>query len=84
VVTDLCRLAGVAPVAVEPMPGIVLRVGAWFSPLLRELPEVAYQHDRPFVMDSTAARTTFGLEPAPWDEILRDTLGDRAGARSAG
>jgi nucleoside-diphosphate-sugar epimerase len=79
-VTDLCRAAGRAPVPVSALPVWVLRAGGLVSPLLRELPEVLYQHAKPFVMDSRAARATFGLEPAPWDEILLDTLGPAAAA----
>lgn len=74
-VADLCRSAGVRPVAVRRIPGPLIRFGGLFAPILRELPEVAYQHDRAFVMDSSAARATFGLEPTPWEEILADTLG---------
>lgn len=75
VVADLCRVAGVKQVRVARMPGLLIRAGGLFSPLLRELPEVAYQTAHPFVMDSTAARTTFGLEPTDWDTILTATLG---------
>jgi nucleoside-diphosphate-sugar epimerase len=73
-VSELCRVAGVRSVPVKPLPWWLIRALGTFSPLLRELPEVGYQHDRPFVMDSTAARTTFGLEPTAWEEILLDTL----------
>ena len=73
-VGQLCRLAGVPAVKVSAMPGWMLRLAGVFSPLVRELPEVAYQHDRPFVMDSSAARRTFGLEPTPWEEILQSLL----------
>jgi nucleoside-diphosphate-sugar epimerase len=82
VVADLARVAGVPPVAVSALPGWIVRVGGVFSPLLRELPDVAYQHDRPFVMDSSAARETFGLTPTPWDEILRDALAPALAARA--
>jgi nucleoside-diphosphate-sugar epimerase len=74
VVADMCRLAGVPEVPVKPIPHWLIKVGGLFSPLLRELPEVQYQHDRPFVMDSSAAQRTFGLSPTPWDEILLDTM----------
>jgi nucleoside-diphosphate-sugar epimerase len=80
-IADLCRAAGVEPVAVQAMPGWLLRVGGLFSPLLRELPEVAYQHARPFVMDGSAARSTFGLEPTPWEDILSATLGRTPASR---
>ena len=42
---------------------------------MRELRETAYQFSRPFVMDSTAATETFGLEPEPIDDALRETAG---------
>jgi hypothetical protein len=42
--------------------------------MLREFAEVRYQHDRPFVMDSSAAQTTFGLAPTPWQDVLRATV----------
>ncbi len=43
-------------------------------PLLRELEEVRHQFTRPFVLDSTAATDTFGLEPTPLDEALAATV----------
>jgi hypothetical protein len=45
-----------------------------FSPAIRELRETAYQRDRPFVLDDSATRDTFGLEPTPWPAILDDVL----------
>jgi len=74
-VADLCRAADVDQVEVKPLPAAMIRLAGLFSPLLRELPEVAYQHDRPFVMDSSAAQALFDLKPTPWETILRDTLG---------
>lgn len=70
VVDDLCRIAGVAPVPVRQVPRVVLRAGALFVPLLRELPEVMHQHTRPWVMDSSAAERTFDLQATDWDEVL--------------
>lgn len=43
-------------------------------PLLRELEEVRHQFTHPFVLDSTAATDTFGLEPTPLDEALAATV----------
>ncbi|WP_405014619.1 NAD-dependent epimerase/dehydratase family protein [Kitasatospora sp. NBC_01539] len=70
VVTDLCRAAGVTPVAVSRMPDAVLAVLGLVNPTVRALKETAYQLDRPFVVDSSAARRTFGLEPTPWEQVL--------------
>jgi hypothetical protein len=44
------------------------------SPLVRELRETRYQFDRPFVVDSSAFESTFGIAPTPIDEALEATL----------
>jgi nucleoside-diphosphate-sugar epimerase len=82
-VADLCRTAGVGTVAVRRIPGWVLRTGGVFSPLLRQLPELSYQTAGPFVMDSSAARSTFGLEPTAWEKILTATLDEAPAARTS-
>jgi nucleoside-diphosphate-sugar epimerase len=69
-VGDLCRVAGLQPVKVKEYPGMLIRGMGLFNPMMRELPEVAYQFEEPFVMDSTAAQRTFGLVPTPWDDVL--------------
>jgi hypothetical protein len=42
--------------------------------MMRELPEVSYQLDQPFVMDSSAAQHELGLVPTPADDVLRAIL----------
>ncbi len=44
------------------------------SPLMRELAELGYQWDRPYLVDSTPMREEFGLAPTPWDEIVPATV----------
>lgn len=83
VVTELCRIAGVAAVPVRRMPPLLIRAASLFVPLLRELPEVMHQHTRPWVMDSSAAQDTFGLRPTPWAELLHDHLEGFRTAREA-
>lgn len=61
----LAAEAGTRPVAVRGLPPAVLAVGGLFSPLLRELKEIRYQFDRPFVVDSTAWETAFGVRATP-------------------
>jgi nucleoside-diphosphate-sugar epimerase len=43
-----------------------------FSPMVRELRTTRYQFTAPFVLDSSATTETFGLEPTPVDDALRD------------
>jgi nucleoside-diphosphate-sugar epimerase len=70
VVDDLADTAGVPHVPVKSLPASMVKLLGLFSPAIRELSETAYQRDRSFVVDDSAARVTFGLEPTPWGEIL--------------
>jgi nucleoside-diphosphate-sugar epimerase len=67
----LARLAGAPEPRLRTMPTSVLRLGGLFSPTAREFIEMRYQFDRPFVLDSSAAETTFGLTPTSLDDALR-------------
>ena len=73
-VEQMCRIAGVTPVRASATPWWLLRGLGLFSPTLRELPELSYQFDRPFVIDSTAYSSTFGEEPTPADQALAATV----------
>ena len=72
--TRLAELAGGPPARLRRMPAAVLRLGAFFSTDAREFWKVRYQFARPFVLDSSAAQKTFGLEPTPIDDALRTML----------
>ena len=77
VVDDFARAAGVGQVRVSEIPSVVLRGMGLAWPLMRELRETEYQFRDDFVMDSTAAQASFGLKPAPWEEIVAATIGSR-------
>jgi nucleoside-diphosphate-sugar epimerase len=66
--------AGVAAPRLSRMPAAVLWMGSLFNPQARGFREMAYQFDRPFVLDASAATTTFGIEPTPLDDALRETV----------
>lgn len=73
-VADLARTAGVADVPVTTVPGAMLSVLGLFNPVIRELPEMAYQLKAPFVLDSSAAQATFDVRPTPWNDVLAATV----------
>lgn len=56
------------------MPYAVLWVAGLFDPMAKELRETQHQFRHPFVLDSTAAQETFGLEPTPIEEAVRIDL----------
>jgi nucleoside-diphosphate-sugar epimerase len=73
-ITLMSKIAGVAPVKVSGIPNALLKVGGLFSPLFRELPEMLYQFDRPFIVDSSLFTSTFGPNATPLDEVLTATV----------
>ena len=81
VVDDLADTAGVPHVPIKSLPASMVKLLGLFSPAIRELSETAYQRDRSFVVDDSAARVTFGLEPTPWGEILDQIIEHYRGAR---
>lgn len=83
----LAAQAGVTAPPVRPVPAAVLRVGSVTSPLVRELREVRYQFDRPFVVDSSAYSASFGEEATPLDDQIQTTVAwwrQRVGPPTAG
>ncbi|MFD7029528.1 NAD-dependent epimerase/dehydratase family protein [Streptomyces sp. NPDC059917] len=70
----LAARAATGPVAVRPLPPAVLGVASLFSPLIRELKEVRYQFDRPFVIDARAYEARFAQRATPLDEQVEATV----------
>jgi nucleoside-diphosphate-sugar epimerase len=68
------------PIAIKRFSRVLLRIAGLAMPLMRELPEMAYQWESPFVLDDSKFRTRFGAAPTPLAEQLATTV---AWARSA-
>lgn len=69
-VADLAAAAGVPAVKASAVPPALLWALGLFQPLIRELKETDYQRERPYLLDDSAARAAFGLEPTPWGDLL--------------
>lgn len=52
-------------VKVARIPGFVLKMLGLFSPMMRELAEMAYQWELPYVIDDSQFRATFGYGATP-------------------
>jgi hypothetical protein len=50
---------------------------------MRELPEVAYQLEHDFVLDSSAAQRELGLRPTPAEQVLEAHLAAYASGSEA-
>ena len=66
--------AGVPAPTVRAVPGWAVRALGLFSPDMRELGEMLYQFQRPFVMDSQASEELLGLHPTPLHDAARETV----------
>jgi nucleoside-diphosphate-sugar epimerase len=69
--TRLAELTGSPAPRLSPVSPLTVRALGLVVPVMRELPEVAYQVERPFVLDSSAAQRELGLVPTPADDVLR-------------
>jgi Nucleoside-diphosphate-sugar epimerases len=70
----VCELAGAPRPRITVLPEWLRRTAGLVSPMLRALGETRYQFDRPYILDSTAFQTTFGMTPTPLDEALTATI----------
>ena len=66
--------AAVPHVAVRRIPRPLLRAAGMFSPLVRELWEMRYQFDEPFVIDATDTTEVFGIQPTPLEHQVAEIL----------
>ncbi|MDA3942981.1 MAG: NAD-dependent epimerase/dehydratase family protein [Bacteroidetes bacterium] len=52
----------------------LIKILGWFIPILKEMPEMLYQYDRPYVFDSTKFERKFKFEPTPYVRGIRETV----------
>lgn len=55
------------------VPRLALRVAGLFSPFLREVAEMTYQWEVPFVVDDSRFREAFGVLPTAIDDAVEQT-----------
>ena len=76
VVSELASAAGVSNPKLSSVPTVIWNLIALFNPLMRALKETAYQMQRPYILDDSAARQTFGMQPTPWNQILNEVVSE--------
>jgi nucleoside-diphosphate-sugar epimerase len=62
------------PVGVRSVPKLLMRAMGLVSPMMRELAEMSYEFDEPFVLETTKFRTTFGSAGTPLATAVADTV----------
>jgi nucleoside-diphosphate-sugar epimerase len=70
------RHAGLPRGRLRRLPPVLLRGLGLVNPTMRELVEMQYQFDEPFIVDSSKIANKLGVEATPVDQALADTLRD--------
>ncbi|MFO1319396.1 MAG: NAD-dependent epimerase/dehydratase family protein [Burkholderiales bacterium] len=73
IVRQIAAILGVAA-RVSPLPGAMVSLLGLFNAQLRELKEMLYEFDAPFVVDSTAFERAFGVTATPFETSLAATV----------
>ena len=74
VVQDIAEELGIRDVKVGSVPNPILAMMGLFNPVIKELNNGSYMFNAPFILDGSAARKTFGLQPTPWDVVIKDLV----------
>jgi nucleoside-diphosphate-sugar epimerase len=62
------------PVGVRSLPKLAVRVLGMFNPTIRELVELSYEFEQPFVLDTTKYQSTFGTDGTPLATAIAATV----------
>ncbi len=62
------------PVKVRPAGRLMLGLLGLFNPMVREMKEMLYQWEQPYVVDHTRFAQAFGADPTPHETAVRQTL----------
>jgi nucleoside-diphosphate-sugar epimerase len=62
------------PTKVRVAPKLLVSMMSLFNPMIRELKEVLYQHEQPFIVDHSKYKEAFGDTSTPHKEAIRQTL----------
>ena len=62
------------PVAIRSVPKLVMRGLGLFNPTMRELVEMTYEFDEPFVLDTAKFESTFGAGGTPLAAAVTETV----------
>jgi len=74
VVMDIASELGVPNAKVVPIPKPIIWLLGKFNPTIKELNNGNYMFNAPFVMDDSASRKMFDLEPTPWATVIKNLV----------
>jgi hypothetical protein len=72
-VTERLGRAWRLSIEIRRVPRVVLRAMGLFVPIAREVAEMAYQWDAPYLLDDSRFRAAFGGVATPFDKVVAGT-----------
>ena len=82
-VDTIYRQAGQDRARIRTVPPLLRRALAITSPVVRELLEMQYQFEEPFIVDSSKITTRLGVTATPLDQAIAETLFSYTNPRQA-
>lgn len=62
------------PARIQAVPNLILKTLALFNPMLREVAEMLYEFEEPFIVDHSRFERTFGNHATPLQEAIHTTV----------
>ena len=62
------------PLKLQLAPKFLIKILGWFNPIMREIPEMLYQFEEPFILDHGKFTQTFGGQPTPLKQAIKETI----------
>jgi nucleoside-diphosphate-sugar epimerase len=62
------------PIKTRTAGALTMRVLGLFNPSMREMVEMMYEWNHPYVVDSSLFERTFGIQPTPLPQAVRETV----------
>jgi nucleoside-diphosphate-sugar epimerase len=62
------------PVGIRALPKLAVRALGLVNPMMRELAEMAYEFDQPFILDTSKYQTAFGTAGTPLPDAIAATV----------
>jgi nucleoside-diphosphate-sugar epimerase len=63
------------PSRIQAAPNFILKTLALFNPTMREVAEMLYEFEEPFIVDHSRFERTFGNQATPLQEAIHTTVG---------
>ena len=62
------------PARIQAVPNLILKTLAFFNPTMREVAEMLYEFEEPFIVDHSRFERTFGNHATPLQEAIHTTV----------